>query len=391
MTVAIVVAGFTILWSFWLFGAAITAIYKRYRMQKQQLDPRSVDLSKGSILVLRPCAGIEADLLDCLLSIKDAKCSRDIELVFGVSDPDDPALPVIRQAIEALRDTRICIRFEIAPIIGPNRKVSILAACAKNNLKQHEFVISADSNADLTGFDLDALCDALMRQSSPGSIWAPFTVHTVHGKFGNRLLEAVLHGSWQSFAFLSALDPKGLVGKLFAIRPGALQSIGGFGVLADYLGEDMELSRRLVSKGFDVSPHLRVAKSRSGPTSVAESMDRLQRWTMVIKAQRSKLLFAYPAMFGASPLIFALSLLNALPSGYWSLVALGIALGGRMMVGIAARRYCGLPAPFWTVLTDILLADIGLLIVFCRVLRTKNVIWRGVAFKLDPRGKLIRD
>ncbi|MDJ0766510.1 MAG: glycosyltransferase [Myxococcota bacterium] len=390
MTLGMALGSFLTGWALWLLGAALATVSKRQRLGTSALAGASVQPKPRKVLIIRPCAGNESYLIHCLQSIGYLEGTCQVNAVFAVSDPNDLALPAIAAAVDHLADRGIKAHTEVALPLGPNRKVANLAASVPEDAEIFDAIVCADSNVDLTGFDLDGLLTALERQSSPGAVWVPFIETAQRKQFGNRVSEAVLHGSWQTFGLISGIDPQAMVGKLFAIRPHALRAIGGFGVLSNYLGEDMELSRQLRQSGYDVSPYPGIAHTLVGPKACWDTMARLRRWTMVVKAQRPGLLLAYPGMFCAGMLIPVLAVISAALGVHWGLVALAPAGLARLIVGLGARHFCGMNPRISTALVDAVLADITLLLVFVGVLFSRTVIWRGVSLKVDKTGRLVQ-
>ena len=392
MTAGALLGALSCAWALWLMGAALTAVLRRRRRDREQASKETApdDGAPGRVLLIRPCAGDEPYLSRCLESSRLVADSFDTTVVFAVTCPEDAALPAIGAATQKLLREGISARTVIAPRIGPNRKVCNLEAAAGVDFERYAAVICADSNVDFSGLDVVGLLSALKRQPRPGAIWVPMVELAPRRAPGNRVLEAALHGSWHAFGLLSSVDPAGLVGKLFAVSPRALRAIGGFAVLSDYLGEDMELSRRLRQRGFTVEPFAGAVKTLSGPKSWCEAVARLQRWVMVIKAQRSLLLLSYPVLFFGAPIAGALSVVAASMGARWALCGLALAALSRMTVGWFARRFSGQEAGLARGVADMVLADSALALAFVRAIGTSRVRWRGRSLAIDSSGRLVR-
>jgi ceramide glucosyltransferase len=196
---------------------------------------------------------------------------------------------------------------------------------------------------------------------------------------------AVLDSSLHSFSLLSALDPRGMVGKLVAIRSEALARVGGFGGLTAYLGEDMELARRLRAAGLRVAASAVPAACAPGRRSWRQTLGRYARWIAVIRAQRPALLATYPLLIAAAPLQLGLALLALVTEKAGALPALLAVVGGRWVVAAAARwrseRRLSPASTAW-------LADVVLLAAWLRAMVSPSVTWRGVQFRVRPGGML---
>ena len=97
-----------------------------------------------------------------------AQRSVPLDVIFGVNSEDDGAIPAIRMACARLEEAGLSARLRVAPITGPNRKVTILEGCLAEAGDAYDTILWADSNVDLTGFDLDQLIRQL--KSSPRAV-----------------------------------------------------------------------------------------------------------------------------------------------------------------------------------------------------------------------------
>ncbi len=339
------------------------------------------------VLLIRPCAQDEPHLFECLSSVPKRRENADLHVVFGMSEDAKNAWQTAHRAKDALAARGISCQVAVCPKRGPNRKASILAEVVARAPKGCRAVVCADSNVDLGGVDLFAFERGLWRSQNCGLVWRP-PVETGNDSPGNRLSEALLHGSLHAFALLGALDQKGMVGKFFAVRLCALAQVGGFEGLVDYLGEDVELARRLRSAGWEVAFDPQVVPTVCGRKSVAEAVDRQYRWMMVVKAQRPWLLASYPAVFFPLPFIGALCACGA-SAGWWAAVPIGAVSAMRLLVGRAARRYSGFSSGPVSWMTDTLRSDVVLIWAWTRALWGRQVVWRGNAFRLAPGGRIL--
>jgi ceramide glucosyltransferase len=330
-------------------------------------------------LLIRPCAGDEPTLLRALLSISRAKRSFPLAVRIAVGSPVDGALPAAESASHRLHYEGLDARLVVTGALGPNRKVAQLAHVLDRDETSASVILVADSDVDLSDVALDELVRPLA-DPRVAAVWA-MPVEIAPRTFADSASAAVLDGSLQSFAILGALDRGGMVGKLFAIRADALAQVGGFHALVTYLGEDMELARRLGAAGWRVQRAAVVAPSLAGGRSWGEATDRYARWIHVIRAQRPLLLVTYPAFLVATPLIVALSCIAALVDGAPALEAAVIAMGARVAAAGLARLRCRRPLRWLSIPIDVVLADALLLAAFLRALRSRSVTWRGTTLR----------
>jgi ceramide glucosyltransferase len=238
-----------------------------------------------------------------------------------------------------------------------------------------DVVVVVDSDVQLIGDELDALLDAL---GAPGveAAWMP-AVETSRETLGDRASAAVLDTSLHAFTLLSRLDGGGFVGKVMAVRHDALERVGGFGSLVRYLGEDVELGRRLRASGGATRVASGRAEARTSGRLVRDVIGRYARWIQVVRAQRPWLLATYPAIVAATPLLVAATLGTLAFDPGSAAAALALALGSRALVAIVARRRGARREGLVRLPADALMADVLLLAAFVRALVGGPVSWRG--------------
>lgn len=352
-------------------------------IDKQLVAPRP------RVLVVRPSAGDEPGLAHNLCSLADAHTPFELRCRLAVADVSDAAFPVAQRAASELAARGLDARVVLTAARGPNRKVSQLHhVLVAEDADSFDIVLVADSDVDLASADLGALVAPLCGPSPADATWAPPAEHGPALTAGDRASHALLGASLHAFPLLAGLDRRGLVGKLFAVRCAALGAIGGFGALAEHLGEDMELARRLLARGGRIEDAPLVARSMASGRSMEQVVARFARWLMVIRAQRPSLLASYPALFFATPLILLLALLGAPAAPVVALAAATLATLARLGVAFAAARAAGRSPSFVSSIHEAILGDLLLARAFVRALGTRQVTWRGTQLIIEPGGVL---
>lgn len=364
----------------------------RARALRRSLD-RQLPPARGQaprVLMLRPCAGEEPFLGETLGSLVSARWPGSLSLVMTVADSADPARPRVESVAAELQRAGVDVRTRVVRPNGPNHKVAQLAGVADPLLSRFDVVIVVDSDVDLTGFDFGPLVAAVTGdpEGRMGAAFCPPVERDARTQ-GDRISAAVLQASLHGFGLLGALDPRGFVGKTFAVATPALARIGGFASLVRCLGEDMELARRLRAQGLVTRMVPTPVSSRASGRTVAQVVARYARWVMVIRAQRPALLPSYPLLFGAAPLALALALGAAAEAPAVALSVCAATLIIRLAVVRAAARTSGQPGKWAPGLAYGLLADLVLLAAFFRALGPATVRWRGRVLRLGPNGRLL--
>lgn len=366
-------------------GSVHLEALRRSRSRRRDAPPPGA-ASGTRVLVIRPCAGSEPWLSTTLPSLGGPRQSFALACRFAVAEATDAALPAARDAAAALVAAGVDASVVLTGALGPNRKAAQLAAVIGAERAPFDVVLIADSDVDLGGANLDALVAPLAARAALAAVWAPPIEDGPARTLGNRASAALLGASLHAFPILAGLDRAGLVGKLFAVKRGALAEAGGFEALVSHLGEDMELARRLRARGHAVEAAPIVARSRVSGRSWGQVEARLARWITVIRAQRPALLPSYPILFFATvPIaLLAAAAASAAPvAGALAVVAVRLAVAAEATRTAGGRVTASLAV-------DALLADALLAGAFVRALRSRRFVWRGVALAVDGKGRLIR-
>jgi ceramide glucosyltransferase len=113
---------------------------------RQRSEPGMALLPSPPLSVLKPLLGAEPALLDNLRAFA-RQDYPEYELVFGVADPLDPAVPLVRQLqleFPALRMTLVTG----GPLCGANPKVANLANLSRFARHEHWLISDADVRPD---------------------------------------------------------------------------------------------------------------------------------------------------------------------------------------------------------------------------------------------------
>jgi ceramide glucosyltransferase len=282
-----------------------------------------------ALSILKPVRGIDFASHENFASF----CRQDYpdyELLFGVGDESDPAVPLIRRLTQEFPQKNIRLLIG-ATQIGTNRKVNMLARLAHE--ARHEFLLLTDGDvripphylrsivAPLTSPQTGAVT-SLYRGIAQGDFFAEIEAIGAAGDF----LPSVVMANWlegMSFGLGAAIvTTKTWLGK-----------IGGFAALADWLADDYELGHRIAHAGG------RVVLSRESvwtmyPAQTARSFWQHQlRWARTVRLCR-------PASY------FGLIVTHGLP---WALVAALVAPSSAVSIGFLLGYLALRTLMAWTV------------------------------------------
>ncbi len=282
------------------------------------------------VTVLKPLYGAEPELYECLRGFF-TQDYPDYQIVFGVSDPGDPARAVAERLMAEFpgRDATMVVSSRVN---GRNPKISNLI----NMLGAARHDMLAISDADIAvGTDYLARVVAPLAERQVGAVTCPYTARAAHPRLAARL--ACMHiNDW----FLpSVLVARALgqvqfcMGSTMAVRRDSLAAIGGLAALRDELADDYMLGRRLVAHGYRVVLADRLVETVVSETTLSAVARHELRWARTIRGVE-------PAKYAASMLENTVSVA--------ALAALGPAGRRRRRCGRrgdAGRRDCRPPRP----------------------------------------------
>jgi ceramide glucosyltransferase len=348
------------------------------QQQNSRTKPDS-DSFTPPVSILKPIKGLDADAYRNFSSF----CRQDyaeFELLFGVSDADDPAVSLVERLQHEFPDRSI--RLIVVPDAGVNPKSSILGELAEQ--ARYDVLAISDSDIRVTP-------EYLTRVVAPLADRRVGLVTSVYRSINPVSLTARLEGLYLDVGFVpsailagSALGMRFGLGASMVLRKGDLLQTGGYAAIGDYLSDDYHIAARIAGLGLQVQLSDYVVENVLGETSFRQQWDREVRWARSIRALRPKHYSGLPVTFStpAAALFlvvggFSVPLLEALVL----CVLLRWLLASRILAYLGQhdmRR--NLP---WLPVRDCLTA-----LVWCCGLVGRKVTWRGKTYALLPDGRL---
>lgn len=337
------------------------------------------------VSVLKPLCGSEPSLYENLRSF----CRQDFaeyQIVFGVSDPHDPALAVV----ERLRGEFPAVPIEI--VIDPRQHGS---NCKISNLinmvarARHDVFVMADSDASV-GPDYLSIVTAPLRDATVGLVSSLYRAVPTSGVFSR--LGAMYVNEWYMPSVLLAwlFGYQGYVsGQTLCLRRDTLQAIGGLEAIANHLADDHQLGARVHAIGKRVVLSAYVPSAECHEPSFDSLTRHEVRWMRTLRVLRPR---CFPFIFFSFCLPLALFGL-VLAVGEGSLAPLAWAL-----FGITAAARLGLylihrlrgTRPILADLWLVPVRDLLLWWVWYKSLLTSRITWRGNEFHVDAQGVMRR-
>jgi ceramide glucosyltransferase len=335
------------------------------------------------VSILKPLKGIDPEIYESFRS----HCLQDYpeyEVIFGVSDMNDPAIESVKRLQEEFPARRIQL-VVASQVLGANVKVSNLAQMLPQ--ARYDYLIVNDS-------DIRVEVDYLRRVIAPladekvGMVTCLY--RGVAGATLGSRLEALGIGSDFCAGVLAARKLEGGIrfglGSTLAFRRSELEKIGGFHSIVDYLADDYELGKRIAELGFDVKLSEVVVETYLPAYALRDFFMHQLRWARGVRDARAGGYFGLIFTFG---ILWALGAVAASGGAVWSWGALAFTLVLRYAVALVVG---------WTILRDrqvikyawlIPLRDLIAVVVWIVSLGGHTVTWRGDRFRLK-NGKLIR-
>src|ERR1700689_1469564 len=223
------------MWSAWKF----------LREQEAEEEARPTS-ALPPISILKPLKGTDPEIYESFRS----HCLQDYpeyEIIFGVSDANDPAIESVKALQREFPERRI--QLVVSPtILGANVKVSNLAQMLP--VAQHEYLIVNDS-------DIRVEPDYLRRVTAPLADLRVGMVTCLYRGVAAATLGSRLESLGISTDFcagvLAAFRLEGGIrfglGSTLAFRRVDLKKIGGFESISNHLADDYELGARISSLG----------------------------------------------------------------------------------------------------------------------------------------------
>jgi ceramide glucosyltransferase len=321
------------------------------------------------VSVLKPLCGRDADLASNLESFF-RQDHPSFELVFGVQDPSDPALEVVRE--QSARHPHVPCRIVVHAGEGAlNPKVDNLLGILPQ--ARHDLVLVSDSNVRAPAHYVRELA-TLHAKERPGLVTNLFA-GVGEDTLGAALDNVQLSGFCAAGTALPTLlgDPI-LVGKSALFSRRRLERLGGLRRLSDVLAEDFVMGRTFGHAGERVLLAPTVLANVTRQLSVRGMFARHLRWSML----RFRL---NPAAAALEPVASPLALLPVawFLIGPWALAWATALLvlrdtGGWALLRGASRVYLPL------VLSP--LREIVILAAWLVAPFKQHVEWRGKRFRL---------
>jgi ceramide glucosyltransferase len=332
--------------------------------------------------VLKPLCGDEFELYERLRSL----CIQDyprFQVIFGLQNPADSALPVVRR-LQQQFDT-LDIECVIDPTRhGVNAKVSNLVNMLSR--ARHDLLIIADSDIEVPP-DYLARVLAPLADAQVGLVTCAYTGRPRHGLWS--ALGAQFINDWfmPSVYFAALFGSRAFVsGATIALRREVLARCGGLSGLVDQLADDFKLGAQMRALNLRVILSDLCVVTTVDEASLAAFCRHTLRWLRTIKAVRPWSYTGCFITFSLPMAVLGAALARFHPG---ALVLLGVTAAARLMLHFGPHA-AGSRRERWRQLGLIPLHDALLLALWCWSFGGREVSWRRERFGVARDGSLHR-
>jgi len=350
---------------------------KQVPLPESQLPPVSI---------LKPLKGVDPAIWESFCS----HCEQDYpqyQLIFGVSDPGDPAIEVVRKLQAKYPnlpiELMVCDR-----VLGANVKASNLAQMLP--AARHELLLVNDS-------DIRVPSDYLRKVIAP---FADASVGLVTCLYrgvagptvGSRLEALGISTDFVPGVLSARFLEKGLhfgLGSTLAFRRRDLDAIGGFEALLDYLADDYELGRRIAATGKRIELSTATVTTFLPAYTLRQFVRHQLRWSRTIRDARR---WGYAGLLFTFGLPWALLTMLAADWAPWSCALFMLTFAIRLAIGVIA----GIVVHDFRIFRhngfrNILLRDLIAPIIWAAGFMGNRIHWRGNVFDLkDGRLTIVK-
>jgi ceramide glucosyltransferase len=355
----------------------------------QDAQPRlrehaTVGANLPPVSILKPLKGIDPEIYESFRSHCDQDYPAEYEIIFGVSEANDPAVEVVKRLQQEFPLRRIQL-VVCSERLGVNVKVSNLVQMLQ--VARYDCLLVNDS-------DIRVDSDYLRRVVTPLNDPDVGVVTCLYRGIASATLGSCLESLGISTDFaagvLVARFMEGGIhfglGSTLAFWRSGLHAIGGFESLVDYLADDYELGKRISGLGRRVVLSEVVVGTFLPPYTIKQFLQHQLRWARSIRDSRRGGYLGLALTFGLPWAILA-ALANYRQIWVWGLLAAAIVLRLAVVLVVGLKILGDRQLLSWLLILP--LRDFVAVLVWVASFGGNTINWRGDTFTLKS-GKLIQ-
>lgn len=366
----------------WLASIAFYAI-SAYCLASFYRKKKQTGINTPPVTVLKPLKGKDENTYDNLRSFLAQDYPR-FQVVFGVADSSDPVIETVRTLIAEFPEVETELVIS-GREIGVNQKVSNLFNM--HEMSKYDIVVIADGDMRVGPGYLRAVAGGFA-DPAVGMVTCPY--RGAYPVDAGSAFEALTIDTdfLPSVAVAERLEGLSFaLGATMAARKKALDAIGGFKALADYLADDYQFGNKIKKAGYKLLLSRYVVDSVQGSESVRGYFSHQLRWGRTYRACRPKGYFLSVLTKGT-----AFSVMFLLASGFSSLgwTVFGAGLGIRFLqASYIEAVYVKGPGVF-RYLWLLPVKDLLSFVIWALSFTGNTVKWKGESFRIDREGRMTK-
>ncbi len=335
------------------------------------------------VSILKPLRGTDPEMYECFRS----HCLQDYpeyEIVFGVSDANDPAIDLVEQLKREFhqRAIRLMVCHEN---LGVNTKVSNLAQMVRE--ASHQYLVVSDSDILV---EPDYLYRVLAPLNDPkvGLVTCLYR-GIANSTMGSRLESLGISTDFAAGVLVAQNIENGIrfgLGSTLAFRRRDLQAIGGFESIVSYLADDYQLGSRIAAQGLNVKLSAVVVETFLPCYTLRGFAEHQLRWARTVRDSRFWGYVGLGVTFGLPWAALALLIARG-ASWAWALLACTAAMRIAVAVVVGNSALRDRQVLRWLALIPV--RDLLALGIWILSFAGHEVSWRGDRFRLE-NGKLTK-
>ena len=360
----------------WYYSYAIYAA-RQFQARRQH---RSEARFAPPVTILKPLRGLDRDAYQNLASF----CQQDYptyQLIFGVQDPADPVIAVVKQVMADF--PHVDMSLVVSDVaIGSNLKVNNLANAATE--AKHALLVLADSDVHV-GADYLTQIIQPFADTTVGAVTCLYRPLT-QGWVAN--FEAVGIATEYLAGVLVAHELEGIefaLGPTVVIRRSVFDAVGGFAAIADYLADDFQIGSLIAQAGYKVVLSDYVIDHVITTKTPYDFIQRQARWYLCTRVSRP---WSYLGLIFSHGTTTSLLFWVATVGSQLGWVVLGITWSLRLVMAWSIGVNV-LNAPMARALWLVPLRDLASFMVWIYGLCVTQLDWRGQKYRLVAGGKLM--
>jgi ceramide glucosyltransferase len=363
------------LWLLFL-PALLYQVLSLFASLRQVLRKPEVHSFSPPISILKPVRGLDPEMYAAFVS-QALQEYPEFEILFGVADENDAAIPEIRKLQNQFPDT--AIRLVVGSEAASNAKVGTLMLLAQH--ARHAIWVVNDS-------DIRVPADYLRTVVAPLENAAVGVVTCLYRPESFSAATA-----WEALGIAIDFMPSTLVaqvvgvkefglGSTLCFRADDLRAAGGFEAIADYIADDYQLASRIVHLGKTAHVSTCVVDTSLGDGGWGSVWRHQLRWARTIRNTKGAgfagLVITHTGIWAAAAASLGLWAVAGTLLGFRILAAFS---SGWQVIRLNRTPFAAALAPVW---------DLYAFAVWAMSYASNDVQWRDRKLKIERGGKLKR-